>query len=109
MDNFKDFSVSSNFSGIFDYTNSTLKSKNIKVGLVMGPSLDATSDQDPLYSDALQSGALIQSSVNTSIPIIQTVWTGANNTGSGHQNVFLDFFHTDGARIWGEGMSNLYE
>jgi len=109
MDGFKDFSVSSNMTGIFDYTNTTLKASNIKLGLVLGPSLDATSEQDPLYSDAQQTNALIKSNVNTSIPIIQTGWTGANNTGSGHQNVFLDFFGSDGVRIWGNGLDSLYE
>lgn len=109
MQDYKDFSVSTNFDGIFDYVNTTLKAANIKTGLTLGPSIPATSEQNPLYSDAVQNNALIQSSVNTSIPVIQTMWTGANNTGSGHQNVFLDFFSADGQRIWGNGLDTLYD
>lgn len=108
MDNYKDFSVGSNFDGIFDYTNTTLKAANIKLGLTLGPSLSATSEQDPLFSDAQQSGALLQSFNKTAGDLIQTMWTGSNNTGPDHKNVFLDFFHTDGVRIWGNGLDSLY-
>jgi len=110
MDNYKDFSVNSTtFNGLYDYTNTNLHNNNIKLGLVLGPSLSSTSEQDPLYSDAQQSNALINSFVYQGEAVTQTVWTGVNNTGSGHQNVFLDFFHTDGVRIWGNGLSNLYD
>lgn len=64
MDNYKDFSVNSTtFNGLYDYTNTTLHNNNIKLGLVLGPSLSSTSEQDPLYSDAQQSNALINSFV----------------------------------------------
>lgn len=110
MDNYKDFSVnSSTFAGLYQYSTDLDEQHNIKTGLVLGPSLSSVSEQDPLYSDAQQSGALINSFINPGEALTQTVWTGSNNTGSGHQNVFLDFFHADGKRIWGNGLQSLYD
>lgn len=110
MDNYKDFSVNgTTFNGLYDYASDLNQNHSIKLGLVLGPSLSSVSEQDPLYSDAQQSGALINSFVNPGEALTQTVWTGANNTGPGHQNVFLDFFHDDGVRIWGDGLSNLFD
>jgi len=50
-----------------------------------------------------------QDKANQGQPITQTVFTGANGTGPGHQNVFLDFFHADGKRIWNAGLDSLYD
>jgi alpha-glucosidase len=65
MSNYKDFTVNTtSFNGLSTYTTDTLHPLNIKLGLVLGPSLSSVSEQDPLYADAQQSGALIESFVN---------------------------------------------
>jgi len=110
MKNYTQFSVdSTNFGDIAKFKTSLYDNKQ-KLVLVLGPGLLSSDATDVYYSEAIQQGALIKSTINTQNEgeaLTSQVWPATK--GEGYQTVFLDMFGQNATNIWHDGLAGLYD
>jgi len=110
MNNYTQFSVdSTNFGDIATFKTALYDAKQ-KLVLVLGPGLLSSDPTDIYYSEAIQQGALIKSTINTQNEgeaLTSQVWPSTK--GSGYETVFLDMFGANATNIWHDGLAGLYD
>jgi len=110
MANYTAFTVDqTKFANIGAFKNS-LYDAGQNLVVIVGPGLNSGDKTNVFYTEALQANALIKSTINPDASqgsaLTSQVWPDV--VGTGYETVFLDMFSADAAKIWHDGLTELY-